>query len=158
MEPLIGSYDLKLDSKVRLSLPLAFRKAMGVHTDDEIMLTLGPDGCVAGMDIPSWNERYLPRLMSLSWTRGEDRSLLRDIGPRSFRVRIDSENRVIVPGTLLTWAGIRPGDTVAVQGVFGHFEIWEPSRLEAREGGGTTFEDRLERRLGDTPDGSGGST
>lgn len=143
--------------KNRCSLPLAFRKSMGVHSEDEIMLTLGPDGCVAGMDIPSWGERYLPKLMSLGWSRSEDRALLRDIGPRTFRVRIDTENRIAVPAPLMQWAGIKPGDTVHAQGMLGHFEIWEASRLEAREGAGTTFEDRLERRLGAEPDEAPGS-
>jgi MraZ protein len=152
MEPLVGSYELKLDAKLRLSLPLPLRRAMGVQTDDEIMLTIGADGCVAGVDLGGWAERYLPRLQQLSWTRAEDRALLRDMAPRTFKVRIDTENRITMPSPLLQWGGMKAGSTVHVQGLVGHFEIWETSRLEARDHDGTSFEERLEHRLGVQPE------
>src|SRR5262249_14757297 len=92
------------------------------------------------------------KLKSLSWARSDDRQLLRDIAPRTFKIRIDSENRISIPDPLKSWAGIKDGDTVHVQGLIGHFEIWEDSRLNKRDGGGGSFESRLESRLGRSED------
>ena len=151
MELLVGSTELKLDSKQRLSLPLSIRKAMGVMSEDEIMLTIGMDGCIAGADLGRWKENFMPRLQRLSWTRAADRDLLREIAPRTFKLRIDTENRVTLPVPLLQWAGLKAGDAVVVQGTFSHFEVWEAGRHANRRLGQSPVEGRVEDRLGSDP-------
>ena len=148
MELLIGSYDLKLDSKVRLSLPMPHRLAMKVQPTSEVMLTIGADGCIVLGDLDTFGNDYLSKLSRLDWTRAEDRALLRDMAPRTFRIRIDSEGRVTIPQALQQWGALKAGDTVRAQGMGRYIEIWEVRRLEELSGRGTSFEDRLERRLG----------
>ena len=148
MEPLIGSYDLKLDSKVRLSLPLAHRLVMKVQPTNEVMMTVGADGCIVVGDIETYGSDYLSKLQRLDWTRAGDRALLRDMAPRTFRIRIDSEGRVTVPQALQQWAGLKAGDTVRVQGMGKFLEVWEVRRLDGLAGRGASYEDRLEQRLG----------
>ncbi|HVP39527.1 MAG TPA: hypothetical protein VMS93_10125 [Candidatus Saccharimonadales bacterium] len=148
MELLIGSYDLKLDSKMRVSLPQQFRLALKVQPTNEVLLTVGADGCVVLGDVDHYGTDYLDKLGRLDWTRAEDRALLRDMAPRTFRVRIDSECRVTLPPALVQWAGLKAGDTVRAQGMSRYIEMWEVRRLETLAARGTSFEDRLERRLG----------
>ena len=148
MKPLIGSYDVKLDAKMRLSLPMPFRLAMKVQPTSEIMLTIGADGCIVLGDLETFGADYLSKIQRLDWTRGEDRALLRDMAPHTFRVRLDSQGRITIPQALQQWAGLKAGDAARAQGMGCYIELWEVRRLEGLPGRGKSYEDRLERLLG----------
>ncbi len=148
MDALIGSYELKLDSKMRLGLPLPLRLAMRVQTENDLMLMAGPDGCIVGMGTEEFSERYQPRLNSLDYFQKADRFLLRSMGGRAFRVRIDTENRICLNAVLTDLAGLDAGDSAMVVGMIQHFEIWAKPRLEAYMKQDASFEDQLENRFG----------
>ncbi|MBI5837399.1 MAG: hypothetical protein HZB25_09150 [Candidatus Eisenbacteria bacterium] len=154
LNTLVGGYDQVLDAKARVNLPIAHRLIMRVQPGNDVLLTIGAEGCLQLGDADGeWALDFLSKLRQLDWTRANDRALLRDLAPRTFRVKIDSEGRVNIPPVLVQWAGLKPGTKVRCQGAGRNVEIWNIGRVEALPTRGASFEDRLEKRFGQGAEG-----
>ena|SRR3972149_6267602 len=120
----LGEYRHGLTKGKRLALPKKIRAQI---TGTEVILSKGFETCINGFDKPLWEETAKqPLAIPLYEERG--RILRRQMFAQAQEVEIDKQGRIILPDSLLDWAGVK--DEVIVIGVGDHFEIWESKKWE----------------------------
>ncbi len=88
----IGEYEHNLDEKKRVSLPKAFRGALG----KKVVMTRGLDNCLFVYPTKSW-EKVAAKLQELSFAQADTRGFNRFILSGAAEVEIDSAGRVLIP-------------------------------------------------------------
>ena len=124
----IGEYEsIPVDSKGRLFLPAALRKAlpMGIST---LVFARWFDGCLAGYDPIGWKE-VVHQLQHLEGGNRQTRQLIRAVLGRAIEVKIDGQGRVLIPRKHLDLAGI--SDRATIIGALNRIELWNPERYAA---------------------------
>jgi MraZ protein len=124
-----GEYRHTIDSKGRLIIPARIREQI---EDDEVVLVIGPDGCVELWSGPPWRE-YEARLLAQRRNDSDTRSVVRRIAATAHSDRVDRQGRLHIPDHLLGYAGI--DRDVVVAGSLNHVEFWSPQRWEGAEAG-----------------------
>ncbi len=122
-----GLSKLTLDAKGRLSVPARHRDALLSHSEGRITLTRHPDGCLLLYPRPRWEQKRA-ELTQLSHRR---RVLQRILIGSAVDLDLDGSGRILIPPELRAAAGLER--EVYLSGVGEHFELWEPSRMEALE-------------------------
>jgi MraZ protein len=122
-----GEYVHTLDSKDRFILPAKFREKIKKIKDKTFFLTRGLDGCLFLFSSPIWKELEA-KLQSLSFTRQQSRFFNRLYFSGAQQVEIDSQGRVIIPGYLKEFAGIKRD--IVIIGVGNRIEIWDKQKWE----------------------------
>jgi len=131
----LGKYTNRIDSKGRVSVPSAFRDALGGETRSVVVLRSLTDDALIGADTP-WIADLAKRRDYFDLGSPEHdafSALFNDAVSLSF----DGEGRVILPEEFLGHARI--GDSAVFAGNADYFEIWEPLRFAER------FEKRRDR-------------
>src|SRR3954451_14773494 len=140
---LLGEYEHTLDDKNRLTLPARFRDAF----TGGVVVTRGMDGCLYAYTREDFG-RLVERMRALDPLSRESRVLQRHFFSGAADAEPDKQGRVMIPGALLTSAGL--GREVVVAGVFDHVEIWDRARwrehLEEVEGSAEHVAERLAAR------------
>ncbi|HQY21695.1 MAG TPA: division/cell wall cluster transcriptional repressor MraZ [Ignavibacteria bacterium] len=121
----IGHSVCNLDAKSRLILPAKFRKNINPEADNKLVLTKGMDGCVAVYPYDEW-ERENDRLASLNKFNIEDRYFLRDFMFNATECEIDSQNRILIPSSIIVIGGLKK--EILLTGAMKFMEIWDPER------------------------------
>ena len=139
----IGQFEYSLDSKGRLAIPSAFRKALGQGTKKTLVITKGLDQCLVLMAINEW-EVVADKLSRLYATRKKHRQFVRWMTRYATFVRHDSQGRIVIPQTLIELAELEKN--VVIIGALNKIEIWNPALLTKAEEelgriDGTEFED-----------------
>jgi MraZ protein len=120
-----GSFDYSIDERGRVPLPPSFREAFA----DGIVLSRGsPDQCIR-VQTPAEYQAMLRRISAASPLSTTGRDLRRIMVSTVHETKLDAQNRVLIPGPLREFAGIR--SSVRVIGVVESLEIWAPELLEA---------------------------
>lgn len=115
----LGEYKHNLTAGRRLALPKKIREQI---TGDEVVLAKGFEPCIFGFDRQTWGEAAKQELLvPISESRGRD--IRRQMFAGAQVVDIDVQGRVVLPDSLMTWAGIKGEMTVI--GAGDHFEIWD---------------------------------
>ena len=121
----VGTYENKVDSKGRVSVPARFRAALGDQSFSGIVAYPAFDGVSAieacGID---WLERLNDRINTLNPFSPGHRTLATAIFGRSMQIPFDDAGRVMLPREFLDHAGITERATFVAMGQT--FLIWEP--------------------------------
>lgn len=120
----LGTYEHALDPKNRLSLPSRLRDKL----EKAVVLSKGLDGCLE-LRTPEEFERYAAGLSSLSATKKDARTFVRQVFANSADVAIDSANRILIPAPLLAEGNLKRD--VVVIGVGRKIEIWDKDKYAA---------------------------
>jgi MraZ protein len=114
---LLGEYELKLDHKGRVAIPVKFRETFG----GGLVLSRGFDKCLIAYPVTEW-EKVAGKLVALPLTQLNPRRLSRFTFSGSFDVELDRQGRVVLPQTLRQYAEIE--DWVVIVGAYSHLQLW----------------------------------
>jgi MraZ protein len=120
----VGEYEYKVDNKGRLPLPPRFRKEL----EDELVLTLSPDNCIAAYPKADWVKMTANQAPANLLSSDKERKINRFLFSNAHEVSVDNQGRIALPSALREKCGI--GDRAVVNGLNTSFEIWNPARLE----------------------------
>jgi len=120
----VGEYEYKVDNKGRLPLPPRFRKEL----EDELVLTLSPDNCIAAYPKADWVKMTANQAPANLLSSDKERKINRFLFSNAHEVSVDNQGRIALPSALREKCGI--GDSAIVNGLNTSFEIWNPARLE----------------------------
>jgi MraZ protein len=130
----------KIDRKGRVSVPASFRAALTGQSFAGIVAFRSlkfPALDAGGYDRLEEITHCLDELPELSDERDALASMLSD----SQQLPFDSEGRIILPQSLIAFAGI--GENAAFVGVGRSFQIWEPERYQRHQ---EEMRDRVRQR------------
>jgi transcriptional regulator MraZ len=114
---LLGEYELKIDHKGRLAVPVRFREAFR----GGLVLSRGFDKCLIAYTTAEW-AKVAEKLASLPLTQLNTRRISRFTFSGAFDLEPDRQGRVIIPLTLRQYADI--DDEVVAVGAYSHLQIW----------------------------------
>ncbi|MDD2942460.1 MAG: division/cell wall cluster transcriptional repressor MraZ [bacterium] len=120
-----GCYHHNLDGKGRVSMPSAFRAALGRQGVDTVVITnFICDGarCLEGYSMPDWR-KFEQRLRERSRFDPTVRKLENYYLARSVQCVIDSSGRILLPQNLRDYAGMEK-EVVFTSSLHG-FRIWD---------------------------------
>ena len=145
-----GTFEHALDAKHRLTIPSKFRGALanGVVLAPSAELEVGAPRTVALWAPDEYDEFTRSTLAGLNPSSPKARELKRFFFNSSFDTELDAANRVMIPSTLMAYAGLDKEVTVTGSGEC--LEVWDRQRYQQN------FEDVLTRipdiaaSLGDT--------
>ncbi len=119
-----GTYRHRIDTKGRLPVPAAFRRALG--SQSTVVVTL-LDQCLAVYPPAEW-ARLEGQLAALPAFSKQVKALTRLLLSRAADCEIDVQGRILLPPALRASAEL-VRDAVVV-GVLNRFEIWSPDSWE----------------------------
>ena len=128
----IGEYEHSLDEKKRVSLPKAFRSAMG----KSVVMTRGLDNCLFVYTKAAWG-RVAGKLRELSFAQADTRGFNRFMLSGAAEVEIDRAGRILIPEHQKSFAGLKR--TIVFAGVSDRVEIWDKERWNV-------YKSRIEKR------------
>ncbi len=128
----IGEYEHSLDEKKRVSLPKAFRAALG----RKVVMTRGLDNCLFVYSRSAW-EKVAKKLQELSFVQADTRGFSRFMLSGAAEVEVDGAGRILIPEHQKAFAGLKK--TIVFAGVSDRVEIWERDRWN-------TYKTRIERQ------------
>jgi MraZ protein len=115
-----GSFDFTLDAKNRLTIPVRFR---GPFADGVVLARMhDSDDCVSVWCTADFDEHVKSLLAGFHPLSKEHAELTRFLNVNSHDTELDAAGRVMVPGKLLTVAGL--DKDVVVNGVGNRLEVW----------------------------------
>jgi len=121
----LGEYKHNLTKGNRLALPSKIRSAIA---GKEIVLAKGFEFCILGYPKSTWEEMAKAELAK-PVSEKEARRIRRQLFSGAVLVEVDQQGRVVVPRTLLEYAGIE--NQVLLIGAGDYFEIWEETSWRA---------------------------
>ncbi|MDE8346381.1 MAG: division/cell wall cluster transcriptional repressor MraZ [Acidocella sp.] len=125
MSQFFGNHENRLDAKGRVSVPASFRAAMKSDLST-IALILRPSyisGCIEVWPQAAY-QRWQTTLDALDHFDPKREALATLLYSEAWMVETDKEGRIMIPGELAAYAGLK--DAVNFMGRGDHFHIWEP--------------------------------
>ncbi|MCX6065602.1 MAG: division/cell wall cluster transcriptional repressor MraZ [Chloroflexi bacterium] len=116
----LGQYQHSLDEKGRLTIPAAFRDALG----EGAFISQGFDRNLMVMSSAYFQQVY-DRINALSITDSAARMLRRLIFSSAYQVEVDKAGRILLPQNLRQFLTINGEAMLVGQGEY--FEIWMPA-------------------------------
>ena len=120
----LGEYSHRLTKENRLALPKKIRAEI---SGNEVILASGFESCIAGFDRKKWEE-IAKKQLEVPLYEEKGRVLRRQLFAQAMVLPIDTQGRVVLPQSLMTWAGIK--EEVVVIGAGDHFEIWDRKKWQ----------------------------
>lgn len=114
-----GQKDIIIDDKSRLILPSLFRSEF---TGNECYVSFGLDKCIELYPSDEYQKKAT-FIKSLSDFDIKSRNVKRTFLSNTFKIQIDSHNRILLPKALTTKTNINK--KVMVVGMFDHLELWD---------------------------------
>ena len=139
MVQFLGTHQNRLDAKGRVSVPAPFRAALRTCGDANCThLVLRPSHqhpCIEAWPSAEFDALAEPLNRLDIFSQAHD-DLAASLYSDAFPVEADKEGRIVLPDSLVSFAGL--ADAVTFMGLGRIFQIWEPSaaehrRAEARE-------------------------
>ena len=116
---LLGTYSHSPDAKGRLIVPAKLRESLG----DSFVITKSLDHCLAIYPSDGW-EDFIEKIETLPKISNEPaRRLRRFYFGNSQTIEVDKQGRVLIPGNLRDYAGLKKDVTLI--GVNDHVEVWD---------------------------------
>ncbi len=119
-----GSETFILDPKGRVNIPAKMKKCIPAEAESTFVLTRGVGKCIAAYPKNVWENKYQPQLENLNQFNRDHTKLLRMMLQYCEDVTLDSVQRIMLPNTLLDFAGIE--GSVTLIGMHDHIELWNP--------------------------------
>jgi|TARA_B110000014_G_C20112648_1_gene586546 MraZ protein len=128
MTGFIGEYHCKIDSKGRLLLPSELRKQLSPENQEQFVISRGVDECLSLYTVSEWGI-VMNKLRSLNRFKIKDRKFARMFQKGATKVPVDSNSRILLPKSLLSWASIQK-EIVIVANV-DLWEVWDKAKYKA---------------------------
>ena len=135
MASFLGTHQNRLDAKGRVSVPAPFRAALRANCESSgsgTPLVLRPSHqhpCIEAWPTAEFEALSEP-LNRLNLFSQEHDDLAASLYADAFPVEADKEGRVVLPDSLVAYAGLT--ETVVFMGLGRIFQIWEPAAAERR--------------------------
>ena len=120
-----GEFAYQIDNKFRLILPAKFREVSQSNYIEKFIATRGLDGCIFLWPDKEW-ELQEQKFKALPFTKRNARHFNRILFSGAAELRPDKQGRVLLPGYLREYAGIR--HDVMIVGISSRIEIWDIER------------------------------
>jgi len=131
MDAFMGSYELRLDAKGRVSVPAQFRALLrDGAADGAVSLVLRPSHnlkCIEAWPVKRFHA-LTGALNNKAMFSPEYTALATSIFARAVTVESDREGRIVIPERLAKRVGIT--NAVSFMGMGPHFAVWEPELAE----------------------------
>ncbi len=122
MASLVGEYGCKLDAKGRFLFPSGLRKQLDPSAQEGFMINRGFEKCLSLYPMNEW-EKVSARLEKLNLFKPENRMFYRLFHNGAQMLSLDNAGRVLVPKSLLEYAGIKKETVLIAYG--DRIEIWD---------------------------------
>jgi len=124
-----GTQTYAIDSKGRLAIPVAMRRAASSRKPvASFVLVHGFEGCLALYAPQDWT-RVEERLRRIPMGDRKGRAFARAFLMDACKVTVDAQGRITIPPALIGRAGL--GKEAVLLGQVGRIEVWDPERLNS---------------------------
>lgn len=129
MSHFIGEFECKLDAKARMVLPASLKKQMPEVERDGLVVNRGFEKHLVIYTMAEWRKKQ-DELSALNAYDPKVREFIRKFTRGATVLSLDSANRILLPKTLLSYAGIHADVVLACQ--FSTIEVWAKEEYEAQ--------------------------
>ncbi len=123
---LIGEFEVKVDDKGRIMVPVGLRRQLPTEMQDRFVLNRGFENCVAMTPYPLWIKES-ERINKLNSNRKVVREYQRFFSNGATELILDNSGRMLIPKHLQDWAGL--GREVVISTYGSKIEIWSKDRF-----------------------------
>lgn len=120
-----GTFNHAIDAKGRTSLPAKFRDVLSGRTEEQLVVTQGPDKCLWCLPPSAWLA-FENKVRAMPQFKPEVRAFMHAFVSPAQDCAIDKMGRVLVPPTLRAFAGLE-GDVVWA-GAIDRIELWSAEK------------------------------
>ena len=124
MVQLLGEFDCKLDSKGRMMVPSSLKKQLPEAERDGLVINRGFEKHLVIYPRKVWEE-IVAELAKLNQYERKTREFIRFFTRGATELTLDASGRVLLPKSLLEFAGIKGEVVLACQ--FNKIEVWAKS-------------------------------
>jgi len=143
----IGDYKVKLDSKGRLSLPVAFKRQIKEGVQEGFVLKRDVfEKCLILYPMGEWERQNSIIRSKTNPYNQEHARFLRMFYAGTAEVSLDASNRILIPKRLMEYAEIT--NEVIMAGQPGKIEIWTSEKYTGVSDADKDFTSMAERILG----------
>ena len=128
MSHFLGEFDCKLDAKGRMVIPSNLKKQLPEAEAEGLVINRGFEKHLVVYTKKEWN-KITDELSKLNQYEEKNRTFLRYFTRGATELTLDSANRVLLPKSLMEYAGIQTEVTLLCQ--FNKIEIWATEAYEA---------------------------
>lgn len=121
MGNLIGEFDCKLDTKGRMVLPAMLKRQVPDVERTGLIVNRGFEKNLVIYTREEW-DKTTAKLAKLNLYKAKNRKFVRDFTRGASELTLDSANRVLLPKSLLAYAGIDSEVVLSCQ--FTKIEVW----------------------------------
>ena len=127
MTNLIGEYECRIDDKGRIILPSGLKKQIPQEAQDRFVINRGFESCLALYPMNEW-KRISDEVNRLNLYNRKNRNFVRYFYRGASELVLDSSNRLLLPKTLLGYAGIQRD--VILFAFSNRIEVWAKDKYE----------------------------
>lgn len=127
MTNLIGEYECRIDDKGRIILPSGLKKQIPQEAQDRFVINRGFESCLALYPMNEW-KRISDEVNRLNLYNRKNRNFVRYFYRGASELALDSSNRLLLPKTLLGYAGIQRD--VILFAFSNRIEVWAKDKYE----------------------------
>ncbi len=151
MNPLIGTYECKVDAKGRLMLPAAIKKQLLPVLQNGFVLKRAVfQPCLELYPMTEW-EILMQKVNKLNRFKKKNNDFIRRFTAGLKQVEIDSAGRLLIPKDLVAFSGITKD--IVVSSAINIIEIWDKDKYEKAIDDATgDFADLAEEVMGQDDD------
>jgi len=124
-----GTFQHSIDAKGRTSLPAKFREVLAGRSEEQLIVTQGPDKCLWALPLTGWSA-FESKVRAMPQFKPEVRALMHAFVAPAQDCPFDKMGRILVPQTLREYAGL-DGDVVWA-GAIDRIELWSAARWKQR--------------------------
>nr|WP_321222024.1 division/cell wall cluster transcriptional repressor MraZ [uncultured Psychroserpens sp.] len=128
MNPLIGTYECKVDAKGRLMLPAAIKKQLLPVLQNGFVLKRAVfQPCLELYPMTEW-EVLMQKVNKLNRFKKKNNDFIRRFTAGLKQVEVDSTGRLLIPKDLVAFSGITKD--IVVSSAINIIEIWDKDKYE----------------------------
>ena len=152
MTSFIGDYTVKIDSKGRISFPSAFLKQMPIGSSEKFVVKTDVyEKCLIIYTLEEWDRQTKIIRAKTNTFNPKHATFLREFYKGTAELKLDSNNRILIPSRLLEYAEINKDVYMLAQDK--RIELWATGNYKSKELGPDELAKLAEEIMGgDLPD------
>ena len=123
---LIGEFEVKVDEKGRIMVPVGLRKQLPPEMQDRFVLNRGLDNCISMTPYPLWIKES-EKVNKLNSAKRSVRDYQRFFANGATDITLDTSGRMLVPKHLQEWAAM--GRDVVISSYGNKIELWAKDKF-----------------------------
>lgn len=129
MSNFLGEFDCRLDSKGRIMIPVGLKKQLPEAVSDGLVINRGFEKHLVIYARKEW-DKIVEDLGKLNQYEKKTREFIRYFTRGASELTMDNSSRVILPKSLLDYAGIEGDVVLSCQ--FNKIEVWAKSAYDSQ--------------------------